>query len=54
MLDRLETRLPLKFVKLNHEPDGSFPNGVPNPLLPENRALTAEAVIREKADLGLA
>jgi len=41
-------------VKLNHEPDGSFPHGVPNPLLPENRAATAEAVVREGADLGLA
>jgi phosphomannomutase len=54
VLDQLETRLPLHFVKLNHEPDGSFPHGVPNPLLPENRAVTAEAVVREGADLGLA
>ena len=54
VLDRLESRLPLRFVKLNHEPDGSFPHGVPNPLLPENRAVTAEAVVREGADLGLA
>ena len=54
VLDRLEGRLPLRFVKLNHEPDGSFPHGVPNPLLPENRAVTTEAVIREGADLGVA
>jgi len=54
VLDRLESRLPFRFVKLNHQPDGSFPNGVPNPLLPENRAVTSEAVVREKADLGLA
>ena len=54
VLDRLESRLPFKFVKLNHQPNGSFPNGVPNPLLPENRAVTSEAVVREKADLGVA
>lgn len=36
------------------EPDGDFPNGIPNPLLPENRAVTAQAVIEQKAALGLA
>jgi phosphomannomutase len=54
VIDALEPHLPLTFVKLLHEPDGRFPHGVPNPLLPENRALTAEAVRREKADLGIA
>lgn len=54
VLDRLETLLPFDFVKVNHEPDGSFPNGIPNPLLPENRAATIEAVRAHGADLGLA
>ncbi len=52
VIDMLEGSLPLKFIKINHEPDGSFPLGVPNPLLPENRALTAAAVVAEGADLG--
>lgn len=42
------------FVKVHHQPDGSFPNGIPNPLLPENRAATAEAVKAHKADMGIA
>ncbi len=54
VVDRLERRLPFRFVKLLHEPDGRFPNGVPNPLLTENRKLTADAVVREKADVGIA
>ena len=54
VLDALEPRLPVTFVKLHHDPDGSFPNGVPNPLLPEKRQATREAVLREKADLGIA
>jgi len=54
VLDRLEPFLPLRLVKIYHKPDGSFPNGVPNPMLPENRAVTAEAVVAEGADLGLA
>jgi phosphomannomutase/phosphomannomutase/phosphoglucomutase len=54
IVDLLEHRLPFKFHKLLHKPDGNFPAGVPNPLLPENRELTAQAVIERKADLGLA
>jgi phosphomannomutase len=54
VIDMLETSLPLRFIKLNHEPDGTFPHGVPNPLLVENRAVTSEAVLREGADLGVA
>lgn len=46
--------LPLTFVRLNHAPDGSFPNGVPNPLLPENRAGTSAAILRSGADMGVA
>ena len=54
VVDLLEPDLPFRFVKVHHEPDGSFPHGVPNPMLEENRASTAEAVLREKADLGIA
>lgn len=54
IIDLLEERLPLRFHKLLHEPDGNFPAGVPNPLLPENRELTSRAVREFKADLGLA
>ncbi len=54
VVDLLAERLPFRFVRLQHEPDGSFPNGVPNPLLPENRELTAQAVRKHGADLGVA
>jgi phosphomannomutase len=54
VIDLLEESLPLSFTKINHQPDGSFPLGVPNPLLPENRAVTARAVIEHGADLGIA
>lgn len=45
---------PIEFVKVHHNADGTFPNGIPNPLLPENRADTAEAVRATKADFGIA
>lgn len=54
VIDLLEKRLPFTFVKIYHEPDGTFPNGVPNPLLPENREVTAAAVREHEADLGIA
>jgi len=54
VIDALEPYLPFEFVKVNHTPDGHFPNGVPNPMLEENRASTAEAVRRTGADVGLA
>jgi phosphomannomutase len=54
IIDRLEKKLPFSFIKLQHEPDGTFPNGVPNPLLPENRETTATAVREHKANLGIA
>jgi len=54
VLDVLAERLPFEFVRLYHEPDGSFPNGIPNPLLPENRPPTVEAVREHGADLGVA
>ncbi len=54
VLDLLADYLPFSLVKLQHEPDGRFPHGVPNPLLPEKREVTARAVREHKADLGLA
>ena len=54
ILKLLSAELPFKFAMLHPEPDGTFPKGVPNPLLPENRRLTAEAVRAARADLGLA
>jgi len=54
VLDALAPHLPIEMIKLHHEPDGSFPNGIPNPLLPEKRSVTASAVREHGADLGLA
>jgi len=54
IVDRLEPHLPFEFVKIQHEPDGRFPNGVPNPMLEENRAVTSRAVLESGADVGLA
>lgn len=45
---------PLDFVRIHHDPDGRFPNGIPNPLLPENRPATAQAVTAHGADFGVA
>lgn len=53
VIDLLEPYLPFEFIKLHHEPDGNFPNGVPNPLLPENRAAAIAAVREHGADLGI-
>jgi len=54
IVDLLEKHLPFQFVKVNHEPDGTFPNGVPNPMLEQNRRSTADAVRAHGADVGLA
>jgi len=54
VVDLLEQKLPFAFVKAFHEPDGSFPNGVPNPLLPEKREETARLVRAQGADFGVA
>lgn len=54
VIDLLEPWLPFKLIKIQHEADGNFPNGVPNPLLPEGRTATIEAIIKHNADLGLA
>ncbi|EGG99389.1 Phosphomannomutase [gamma proteobacterium IMCC2047] len=59
VIDAIEARFkqqstPVEFIKIHHEPDGTFPNGIPNPLLPENRKATADAVISNGADMGIA
>lgn len=50
----LEEYLPFQFIYLNNEPDGNFPNGVPNPMIIENREITSQAVRQHRADLGIA
>ena len=59
VVDALETRfaalnLPIDLIKIFNEPDGTFPNGIPNPILHENRAPTIDAVLEHKADMGIA
>ncbi|MDY7025266.1 MAG: phosphomannomutase CpsG, partial [Pseudomonadota bacterium] len=59
VLDHIEAafklaQIPVEFIKLHHEPDGSFPNGVPNPMIIDNRAVTSDMVLAEQADLGIA
>jgi phosphomannomutase len=54
VVDQLESHLPFQFIKINHQPDGSFPNGVPNPMLEANRVATIEAIRKHKADCGVA
>ncbi|WP_339865223.1 phosphomannomutase CpsG [Paremcibacter congregatus] len=46
--------IPVEFIKVHHTPDGTFPNGIPNPLLVENRKDTQQAVLEHKADMGIA
>jgi len=53
-LDLLEKHLPFEFIKVHHEPDGDFPNGIPNPMIVENRAATIDAIKESGADLGIA
>jgi phosphomannomutase/phosphoglucomutase len=54
VIDQLAPHLPFEFVRVQHEPDGRFPNGIPNPLLPESRSTTADAVRAHGADFGIA
>lgn len=54
IIDELARHLPFQFVRVHCEPDGNFPNGIPNPLLPENRSATADAVRMHNADMGIA
>ncbi|MDE9582611.1 phosphomannomutase CpsG [Citrobacter braakii] len=59
VIDAIEKRFaaantPVTFIKVHHQPDGAFPNGIPNPLLPECRQDTSDAVKQHNADLGIA
>lgn len=59
VIDALETQfkalnIPVEFIKIHHEADGTFPNGIPNPLLIENRDSTSQAVLAHQADMGIA
>lgn len=54
VIDLLEKYLPFEFIKIQHQPDGNFPNGIPNPLLPEGRSVTTQAIIENQADFGIA
>jgi len=59
VVDELESQfaehnIPIEFIKVHHDADPTFPNGIPNPLLIENRAHTADAVIKHGADMGIA
>lgn len=59
VIDELEKRfkakeLPVEFIKVYNDPDGTFPHGIPNPLLHENRQDTIDAVLSNKADMGIA
>jgi len=53
-MDGLKHHLPFEFVDVNYEPDGTFPNGIPNPMLLENQEVTSKAVVEHKADMGIA
>ena len=54
VFDEIVAGLPFEVVRINHQPDGSFPNGIPNPMLLENQGATARAVVEYGADLGIA
>ena len=59
VIDALEARfnqlaVPIEFIKIHHQADGRFPNGIPNPLLIENRQATTDAVLANNADMGIA
>jgi phosphomannomutase len=59
VIDAIEARFkqagaPVEFIKVHHQPDGTFPNGIPNPLLPECRQDTTDAIIKHNADMGIA
>ncbi|QGY32298.1 phosphomannomutase CpsG [Pantoea cypripedii] len=59
VVDAIEARfkqagIAIEFIKVHHQPDGNFPNGIPNPLLPECRQDTTDAVVASRADMGIA
>jgi phosphomannomutase len=53
-IDLVEKLVPFRFTKVHHEPDGDFPNGVPNPMIEESREVTARNVRLARADMGIA
>jgi phosphomannomutase len=54
VIDQLEPHLPFEFIKVRHHPDGNFPQGVPNPMLEDNRGPTLEALKKSGAEVGIA
>lgn len=50
----IQRQVPVRLIKINHQPDSTFPNGIPNPMLPENQGITRQAVLEHQADLGIA
>jgi phosphomannomutase len=54
VVDELEPHVPFEFIKVHHEADGRFPNGIPNPMLEENRQSTVDAILSTGADFGIA
>ncbi|MGO1743424.1 MAG: phosphomannomutase CpsG [Psychrobacter sp.] len=55
LIDKLlQAGAPIEVIKLHHSPDGSFPNGIPNPMILANRTATQQAVLENKADIGIA
>ena len=49
-----QLNIPIEFIKIHNEPNGHFPNGIPNPILIENRDSTRDAVLEHHADMGIA
>ena len=49
-----DSNIPIELIKINNEPNGTFPNGIPNPILEENRESTIQAVLEHNADMGIA
>jgi len=59
VIDEIEKRFqqanaPVSFIKVHHQADATFPNGIPNPLLPECRKDTSDAVREHQANMGIA
>ena len=55
IINRITTQgAPVEFIRVHHTPDATFPNGIPNPLIPENQAVTSDVVKENKADFGVA
>ena len=49
-----DSNVPIELIKIHNEPNGTFPNGIPNPILEENRESTIRAVLEHNADMGIA